>query len=198
MEYKLTSTEHFTLTKNSSSTNIDDILGNIGKVSQTATTTSANYEILFSGTADNTTRTEGARKSSELLFNPSSNFLTIGTDQQSTYTITSAGNINIVSNGDDARVYVQDHYRTEVSNPLLTTDTQYSGFSDLETNKEEVVIFENTTGSNKQVTFTNTSNDLTFKFSANMSGGSFTIPAAGIGEVSAIRLGNTVYIRGSL
>lgn len=41
------------------------------KVAQTATTTSANYEVLFSGTADNTTRTEGARKNNNLLFNPS-------------------------------------------------------------------------------------------------------------------------------
>lgn len=40
-------------------------------VTQTATTTSANYEVLFSATADNTTRTEGARKNSNLLFNPS-------------------------------------------------------------------------------------------------------------------------------
>lgn len=39
-------------------------------VTQTATTTSANYEVLFSNTADNTTRTEGARKNSNLLFNP--------------------------------------------------------------------------------------------------------------------------------
>lgn len=41
------------------------------RVGQTATTTSANYEVLFSATADNTTRTEGARKNSNLLFNPS-------------------------------------------------------------------------------------------------------------------------------
>lgn len=40
-------------------------------VTQTASTGSANYEVLFSGTADNTTRTEGARKNSNLLFNPS-------------------------------------------------------------------------------------------------------------------------------
>lgn len=40
-------------------------------VGQTVTTTSANYEVLFSATADNTTRTEGARKNSNLLFNPS-------------------------------------------------------------------------------------------------------------------------------
>lgn len=48
------------------------------KVTQTATTTSANYEVLFSVTADNTTRTEGARKSANLLFNPSTGNLTFG------------------------------------------------------------------------------------------------------------------------
>jgi hypothetical protein len=40
-------------------------------VTQTATSTNANYEVLFSATADNTTRTEGARKYSNLTFNPS-------------------------------------------------------------------------------------------------------------------------------
>ena len=41
------------------------------KVTQTVTTTNANYEVLFSQTADNTTRTEAARKNNNLLFNPS-------------------------------------------------------------------------------------------------------------------------------
>ena len=41
------------------------------KVTQTAITVDANYEILFSGTADNTTRTEGAGKVDTLRFNPS-------------------------------------------------------------------------------------------------------------------------------
>ena len=44
-------------------------------VTQTATTTDANYEVLFSATADNTTRTETARKNSNLLFNPSTGLL---------------------------------------------------------------------------------------------------------------------------
>jgi hypothetical protein len=48
------------------------------KVSQTATTTSANYEILFSATADNTTRTESARKTSGLRYNPNNDTLYIG------------------------------------------------------------------------------------------------------------------------
>lgn len=47
-------------------------------VTQTATTTDANYEVLFSVTADNTTRTEGARKSNTLRFNPSKGSLMEG------------------------------------------------------------------------------------------------------------------------
>jgi len=50
-------------------------------VIQTATnSTDANYELLFSATADNTTRTEGARKSSKLYFNPYYNCMSINGD----------------------------------------------------------------------------------------------------------------------
>lgn len=49
-------------------------------VTQTATDSgNANYELLFSGTADNTTRTEGARKTQYFTYNPSSKAITIGT-----------------------------------------------------------------------------------------------------------------------
>lgn len=48
------------------------------KVTQTATTTSANYEILFSGTADNTNHTEGVRKTSTLTYNPNTKDLSTG------------------------------------------------------------------------------------------------------------------------
>lgn len=51
---------------------------NVNNVSQTATTTSADYELLFSGTADNTTRNEGARKTSSLKYNPSTKALVTG------------------------------------------------------------------------------------------------------------------------
>lgn len=46
-------------------------------VTQTSSSTNASYEVLFSGTADDTTRTEGARKSSGLTFNPSTKNLTV-------------------------------------------------------------------------------------------------------------------------
>ena len=45
------------------------------KVTQTASTDNANYEILFSGTNDNTTRTEGARKTNKLICNPDKGWL---------------------------------------------------------------------------------------------------------------------------
>ena len=74
-------------------------------VTQTATTTNANYEVLFSSTADNTTRTEGARKNSNLKFNPSTgnlqatqlNGVAIGsspkfTDEKVKQTLISSGN----------------------------------------------------------------------------------------------------------
>lgn len=73
-------------------------------VTQTATSTSANYEVLFSATADNTTRTEGARKNNNLTFNPSTgnlqatqlNGVAIGsspkfTDTNTTYSMTRDG-----------------------------------------------------------------------------------------------------------
>ena len=45
-------------------------------VNQAVTTTDANYEVLFSGTADNTTHNEGSRKNNNLTFNPSTGTLT--------------------------------------------------------------------------------------------------------------------------
>ena len=56
-------------------------------VTQTATTTNSAYEVLFSETADNTTRTEGARKTSTLKYNPSTKTLIIdsGTITASNY-----------------------------------------------------------------------------------------------------------------
>ena len=44
---------------------------------QIPTTTNANYEVLFSNTADNSDRTEAARKSTGLKFNPSTSTLTL-------------------------------------------------------------------------------------------------------------------------
>lgn len=57
-----------------------DLIEDSGEtVAQTATNTDADYEILFSETADNTTRTEGARKSPGLIYNPLKQSLVVGT-----------------------------------------------------------------------------------------------------------------------
>ncbi len=68
---------------NNPNTNTDTL------VTQTATTTDADYEVLFSATADNTTRTETARKNSNLKFNPSSGEL-----NATSYKIASVGLIS--------------------------------------------------------------------------------------------------------
>lgn len=68
------------------------------KVVQTVTTGNADYEVLFSNTADNTTRTEGARKNSNLKFNPSTgnlqttkiNNVTVGNSPKFTDTVDAA------------------------------------------------------------------------------------------------------------
>lgn len=77
---------------------------NNNAVTQTATSTNANYEVLFSATADNTTRTEGARKYSNLTFNPStgtltSTILTSGTVNADTANITEDNVGNLIVTG---------------------------------------------------------------------------------------------------
>lgn len=53
-------------------------------VAQIATTNNLNYEVIFSGTNDNTTRTEGVRKTSTLTFNPSTKVLKINSETAAT------------------------------------------------------------------------------------------------------------------
>ena len=58
------------------------------KVTQTITTTNANYRVLLSSTADDTTRTEGARKDANFYYNPSTNALTVGSIVMGSATMT--------------------------------------------------------------------------------------------------------------
>ena len=69
------------------------------KVTQTETTTDADYELLFSETADNTTRTEGSRKSENLLYNPNDITLTVGATTGMTIDGDN-GDINLIGSGD--------------------------------------------------------------------------------------------------
>lgn len=49
------------------------------KVTQSPSTINSNFEVILSGTADNTERAETVKKSTTLLFNPNQSALTIGT-----------------------------------------------------------------------------------------------------------------------
>lgn len=58
------------------------------KVTQTASDSDSSvYELLFSGTADNTTRTEGARKASNLTYKPGSSLLDIKGGTNNIYSV---------------------------------------------------------------------------------------------------------------
>lgn len=109
-------------------------------VTQTATTTSANYEVLFSATADNTTRTEGARKNSNMTFNPSTgnlqvtqiNGVTVGsspkfTDNNTTYGLSISGHtVSLVAGGTTSSVTVPDDNTTYESKTAASGGTDVS------------------------------------------------------------------------
>lgn len=73
------------------------------KVTQTNSTTAADYRILLSGSANDTTATEGANKSTNLRFNPSTKLLSIGGDLSATGDLTITGDAYL--NGE---TYVDD------------------------------------------------------------------------------------------
>jgi len=92
-------------------------------VTQTATTTSANYEVLFSATADNTTRTEGARKTSTLTYNPSSQLLSTSTVRASAALEVN----NTTTNGSQVRFRFSDLSSSQYALMYAARDTNYGG-----------------------------------------------------------------------
>lgn len=80
------------------------------EVLQTKTTTDNNYEILFSGTADNVTRTEGVRKSAKLTYNPFNRNLCLD------------GSITFKDNGDITGYYTGGllQLNNSLGNPAIT------------------------------------------------------------------------------
>ena len=73
-------------------------------VTQTSSSTNAPYEVLFSGTADDTTRTEGTHKSSGLTFNPSTKNLAV-----TNLTVTKINGMNV---GNSPKFTDEDHITT--------------------------------------------------------------------------------------
>ena len=87
-------------------------------VTQTATTTNADYEILFSATADNTTRTEEARKAGNLTFNPSTGTLSATTFNGTSGSLT--GNLTI---GGSASVGASTNYSNAIIRNIILSNT---------------------------------------------------------------------------
>ena len=100
------------------------------KVKQTATTTSAAYEILFSESANNTTATEGARKTSTLTYNPSTKALSTG-GAVNGLTLTAATTGFTIAGGTTSKTLTVNETGTAV---LLTatqalTNKTYNGYT---------------------------------------------------------------------
>ena len=102
------------------------------KVTQTVTTTNADYEVLFSETADNTTHTETARKNTNLKFNPSTgnlqatqlNGVTIGSSPKFTDTDTK----NTAGSTDSSSKLFLIGATSQAANPqTYSQDTAYVG-----------------------------------------------------------------------
>lgn len=77
---------------------IISIDSSVATVTQTATSANANYEILFSKTADNTSRTEETRKSNNLTFNPSTGNLQATTFNEHTLGVACGYNVDTTIN----------------------------------------------------------------------------------------------------
>ena len=101
-------------------------------VTQTATDSDdADYEILFSGTNDNTTRTEGARKSSGLKYNPDSQMIKMEDNSSETdlylgglSIITSDGAIMVDVDSNGGRYYVSGNNK---ASQMTSSDIVLSG-----------------------------------------------------------------------
>lgn len=160
------------------------------KVTQTATSTSANYEVLFSETADNTTRTEGARKNNNLLFNPSTGLLKttkliltstqdasgtannspaliVGGEQTSTHLELDANEIMAKTNGTSvADLYINNEGgKTIVGNGASTNNNLSSQLvvKSSESGSGGNVAIELWRGTNASWQFSNESGDLHFR-----------------------------------
>ena len=65
------------------------------KVEQTNTTSDSDYRILLSGSANDTTSTEGANKNTNLRFNPSTQLFSVGGNISATGDLTVTGEVNL-------------------------------------------------------------------------------------------------------
>lgn len=145
----------FTFTKETTFSTTDE------NVTQTATSTNANYEVLFSNTADNTTRTEGVRKNSNLTFNPSTGTIT------ATNFVGTVNSYSIGASVPSAAVFTDEN----VTQTELSLDASYevlfAGTADSTTHTEGV-------GKSSAVTLNPSSGNLTTTGAFVLKEGSYT------------------------
>lgn len=120
------------------------------KVTQTETTTDADYELLFSETADDTTRTEGARKSENLLYNPNNITLTVGATTGMTIDGDN-GDINLIGSEDtwdgthtslkDAIAHAGGGGGTSNLDAVELTQTEYDALTPEQKTDEDKIYF---------------------------------------------------------
>lgn len=98
-------------------------------VAQTPVSANGNYEVLFSGSADNTAHTEGTGKDSGLTYNPSTNKLTVSGEISATsYSglpegdTTTKGIVQLGTDADKAASGTHDHGNITNGGALQTTD----------------------------------------------------------------------------
>ena len=98
------------------------------KVKQTITTTDAAYRLLFSANANDTTETVGARKDTDLRWNPSSNTLDIAASNSSGIIKTSNGTFTIDS---ASTIYVNNTTSSSIvfTNGGASTANEYARFN---------------------------------------------------------------------
>lgn len=151
------------------------------KVTQNATTTSADYEVLFSGTADNTTRTEGVRKNSNLKFNPSTgnlqatqlNGVTIGSSPKFTDTTYSNATQSVAG-----LMSTSDKTKLDKMYTVVTTEAELT--SALATANNNILVVNSFTLTST-IAITQNNTNLTFNKNAvfDMSGKNFAFITVG-------------------
>lgn len=135
-------------------------------VTQTITTTSAAYRLLFSNTADDTTRTETARKAAALYYNPATKLLTVSGGQ------VTATTFNGWLNGTAATAAQATHAATA---NFATTATRVTG-AIISTTTNAIAKYSTATGTfaNSGVTI-DANNNITAPTTAYLKVGNITI-----------------------
>ena len=158
------------------------------KVKQSPSSTNADYEILFSGTADNTERTEGVKKSSSLKYNPNGNALKLLTSSSQRGIFTSANdygsdlNVRTDTNNGVFMSTGSTHNLTVKSNtstvPSIGVTQMTNGTSTLQSQlsirSDDILLFPANTS-----TWDGTHNSLKDAIAAAVSGGSSIIVIEG-------------------